>query len=56
MMSGLFAGAVAGPLVVGLLAEHDHFSAAWCVCSCFALLSAGTIVATRRSRSRGLVR
>ena len=37
------------PLVVGLLAEHDHFSAAWCVCSAFALLSAGTIVATRRS-------
>ena len=49
MMSGLFAGAVTGPLVVGLLAEHDHFSAAWCVCSAFALLSAGTIVATRRS-------
>ena len=55
MMSGLFAGAVAGPLVVGLLAEHDHFSAAWCVCSAFALLSAGTILATRRSGTRAAV-
>ena len=49
MMAGLFAGAVAGPLVVGLLARADHFTAAWIMCSAFALLAAATIVATRRT-------
>jgi predicted MFS family arabinose efflux permease len=48
MMSGLFAGAVAGPLLVGLLAENDAFSAAWVMCGGFALLAAVTIALTRR--------
>jgi MFS family permease len=49
MMSGLFAGAVAGPLLVGLLAEHDAFAAAWALCACFALLAAATITLARRA-------
>jgi MFS family permease len=54
MMSGLFAGAVGGPLLVGLLAENDAFTWAWIMCACFALLAAATIAATRRSEaSRG---
>jgi MFS family permease len=48
MMSGLFAGAVAGPLLVGLLAEHGAFGAAWVMCGGFALLAAVTIALTRR--------
>jgi hypothetical protein len=48
MMSGLFAGAAGGPLLVGLLAEHDHFAAAWSLCAGLALASAGTIALTRR--------
>jgi MFS family permease len=52
MMTGLFAGAVTGPLIVGLLAEHDRFSAAWVVCAGFALLAAATTWATRRSAAR----
>jgi MFS family permease len=60
MMSGLFAGAAGGPLLVGLLAEHDHFAAAWSLCAGLALAAAGTIAWTRRfeesSASRGGVR
>ncbi len=41
MMSGLFAGAVTGPLLVGLLAENDAFAAAWIICAAFAFLSRG---------------
>ena len=52
MMSGLFAGAVAGPLLVGLLAEHDHFAAAWSLCAGLALASAATIALTRRMERR----
>ncbi len=52
MMTGLFAGAVTGPLIVGLLAEHDRFSEAWVVCAGFALLAAATTLATRRSAAR----
>jgi MFS family permease len=48
MMSGLFAGAAAGPLLVGLLAEHDHFAAAWSLCAGLALAAAATIALTRR--------
>jgi MFS family permease len=49
MMTGLFSGAVAGPLLVGLLAENEAFTGAWILCACFALLSAATITATRRA-------
>jgi MFS family permease len=48
MMSGLFAGAAGGPLLVGLLAEHDHFAAAWSLCAVLALAAAATIALTRR--------
>jgi MFS family permease len=48
MMTGLFSGAVVGPLLVGLLAENDAFAGAWIMCACFALLAAATVVATRR--------
>ena len=49
MMSGLFSGAVVGPLLVGLLAEHDAFGAAWAMCAGFALLAAATIALSRRA-------
>ena len=32
MMTGLFGGAVAGPLLVGVLADHGHFDGAWLLC------------------------
>ena len=48
MMTGLFAGAVTGPLLTGFLAEQDRFDAAWIACACLALMAAGTILATLR--------
>jgi hypothetical protein len=48
LMSGLFAGAVAGPLVVGLLAGVGWFAGGWIACAVFALGAAGTVAATRR--------
>jgi hypothetical protein len=33
---------------VGLLAEHDHFAAAWALCAGLALAAAATIALTRR--------
>src|SRR5215211_5672828 len=53
MMSGLFAGAAGGPLLVGLLAEHDHFAAAWSLCAGLALAAAATIALTRRFEQAG---
>jgi MFS family permease len=52
MMTGLFVGAVTGPLLTGYLAEHDLFEAAWIACAGLALLAAATIVATRRNETR----
>jgi MFS family permease len=52
MLSGLFAGAVTGPLAIGLLADGGHFTLAWILCSGFALLAAATVVAVRRSGYR----
>ena len=52
MMTGLFVGAVVGPLVVGLLAEHDLFAAGWIACAAFALLAALTVAAVRGADSR----
>jgi predicted MFS family arabinose efflux permease len=51
MMSGLFAGAVAGPLLVGLLADHGSFTAAWSACAALAL-SAGLVLAVTRRAER----
>jgi hypothetical protein len=48
MMTGLFVGAVGGPLLTGFLAEHDLFTLAWIACAGLALLAAGTIAATLR--------
>lgn len=52
LMTGLFTGAVIGPLIVGVLADHDQFSAAWITCATFALLAAATLAATRRAERR----
>jgi predicted MFS family arabinose efflux permease len=52
MLGGLFAGAVAGPLAIGLLAHAGHFAVAWIMCSAFALLAAATVVAVRRAGYR----
>jgi MFS family permease len=43
MMAGLFAGAVVGPLMVGVLADHVSFTAAWLACAALALISAVSI-------------
>jgi MFS family permease len=52
MMTGLFVGAVTGPLLTGLLAEQDRFTLAWIACASLALLAAATIAATvRRERT-----
>jgi len=52
MLGGLFAGAVAGPLAIGLLADHGHFAVAWIMCSVLALLAAATVLAVRRAGYR----
>jgi MFS family permease len=52
MLAGLFAGAVAGPLTIGVLADHGHFTPAWIMCSAFALLAGATVVAVRRAGYR----
>jgi MFS family permease len=52
MMTGLFVGAVSGPLLTGFLAEHDQFEAAWTACAGLALLAAATIVGTVRREAR----
>jgi membrane protein DedA with SNARE-associated domain len=52
MMTGLFAGAVTGPLATGLLAEHGRFTAAWLVLAAFALAAAVTVSAVNRRSAR----
>jgi MFS family permease len=52
MLGGLFAGAVAGPLTIGLLADHGHFAVAWVFCFCSALLATVTVLAVRRAGYR----
>jgi MFS family permease len=53
LMAGLFSGAIAGPLAIGVLAEHERFAYAWGVCAACALLAAVTVAATRRHAWRG---
>ncbi len=54
MMTGLFAGAVTGPLATGLLADREQFTAAWLILAAFALAAAGTVaVVSRRSARSG---
>ena len=52
MMTGLFGGAIAGPVAIGLLAESDLWAAAWIGCACFALLAAASVIAVRRHEAR----
>jgi MFS family permease len=47
MMSGLFAGAAGGPLLVGAFAYHDAYAPAWIACSALALLAAGCLALAR---------
>jgi len=49
LMAGLFSGAIAGPLLVGVLAEHERFALAWGACAAFALLAACTVLAVREA-------
>lgn len=49
LMAGLFSGAVAGPLLVGILAEQERFALAWTACASFALLAACTVLAVREA-------
>jgi MFS family permease len=51
MMTGLFAGAIGGPLLTGFLAEHDRFALAWIACAALALLAAATIAVLLRHES-----
>jgi predicted MFS family arabinose efflux permease len=48
MMSGLFAGAVTGPLLVGLLADADRFTAAWAISGALALAAGALTFAISR--------
>jgi cyanate permease len=50
MMSGLFVGAVGGPLLTGFLAEHDQFALAWIACAALAALAAATVAAVGARR------
>ena len=52
MLTGLFTGAVCGPLAVGLLADHGHFTGAWLLCGTLALAAAATLAVTRRRERR----
>ncbi len=54
MLSGLFTGAVCGPLAVGLLADHGHFTGAWVLCGAFALGASATLAVTRRREAGAL--
>jgi MFS family permease len=56
MLTGLFVGAVVGPLLTGFLAEHDQFTLAWIACAALALSAAATIVATMRHEARGVAK
>jgi MFS family permease len=53
MMTGLFVGAIVGPLLTGLLAENDLFTHAWIACAGLALLAAATIGLTLRRERAG---
>ena len=49
LMAGLFTGAVAGPLAVGVLAQQEQFAIAWATCATFALLAACTVTGVSRT-------
>ena len=47
LMAGLFTGAIAGPLLLGVLTEREQCALAWSACAGFALLAACTVLAVR---------
>src|SRR5207237_576510 len=48
MMTGLFTGAVAGPLMVGLASGHAGYQLVWVVNAALALAAAGVLLLVRR--------
>jgi inner membrane protein involved in colicin E2 resistance len=46
-MSGLFAGAVTGPTVIGLIAEHVGFELAWLLAAVAAIAAAATVASAQ---------
>jgi MFS family permease len=50
IMSGVFAGAVTGPLLVGLIAAQASLSTAWSLCSVLSVLPLVLVVAAVRTR------
>ena len=54
LMAGLFAGAVAGPLAVGFLANGHHYTIAWIACAVGALLAAGTVLLPAANSGRSI--
>jgi predicted MFS family arabinose efflux permease len=48
LMAGFYAGAVAGPFMVGLFAEGGHFDEAWLVCCVLALAATGVAAIAHR--------
>jgi MFS family permease len=51
-MAGFFAGAVVGPLVLGLFAEHGSYTGAWIVCIGLSLAAASVALVTPRLVAR----
>ena len=56
LMAGVFAGAVAGPAVVGVLARDGAFTPAWLACAASAALAAASIAAARSLAAGGALR
>jgi predicted MFS family arabinose efflux permease len=48
MMAGFYAGAVIGPLMVGLFAEHSEYTKAWLVCICLVGIAAAFAMLAHR--------
>jgi MFS family permease len=56
MMTGTFGGAVAGPVLVGVLAEHDRWDVSWIVCAALAAAAGVTVAFAGRARARPTMR
>ncbi|HWK27360.1 MAG TPA: MFS transporter [Solirubrobacter sp.] len=48
MMAGTFAGAVVGPVAIGVLAEHGRWNAAWVLCAALTAAAGATVAIARR--------
>lgn len=51
-MSGFFAGATVGPLMVGVLAEQSSYSVAWLACALLAVVGAAVAMLARHQAPR----